>query len=149
MTYAEKYTPLVKRYFDALASQNIDDWVACQTPDAVYNVNGSTPVSGRTHLPDLLQSTFPKIFGALNPEETRIGVNWRIMCADERRCTVFFEGECQTQDGRPYNNRYSQTWEINRDGLICEVWEFFDTALANDCLFGDAVQESDYPTFTY
>ena len=27
--------------------------------------------------------------------------------------------------------------------------EFFDTALANECLFGDAVQDTDYPKFKY
>ena len=79
MSHIERYSTLAERYFTALSSQNIDEWVACQTPDAVYNVNGTTPVSGRTHLPALLESIFPKIFGVLNPEKSRIGINWKII----------------------------------------------------------------------
>ena len=149
MTNAEKYAALAEKYFTALTTQNIEDWVACQTPDTVYNVNGMTPVSGRTRLPELLETIFPKIFGALNPDKSRIGVNWKIMCADDRRCVVMFEGDCETTDGRPYRNRYCQMWEVNADGRIQEVWEFFDTALANECLFGDAKQDPDYPKFQY
>ncbi len=149
MTHADKYREIAARYFDALTRQDIDAWVTCHAPNAIYNVNGATPVSGRTAFPDLLEKILPKIFSKLDPEAAQIGVNWKIMCADDKRCVVFFEGRCKTADGRPYNNRYCQTWEMNETGQICEVWEFFDTALANECLFGADTQDPDYPAFTY
>ncbi len=149
MSHAENYAALAKRYFKALSSLDMEAWIACQDPNAVYNVNGNTIVSGRTRLPDLLETVLPRIFGALDPDKSRIGINWKIMCADEHRCVVFFEGDCVTQEGRPYRNRYCQTWEINEQGLIKEVWEFFDTALANECLFGEKTQNPDYPKFEY
>ena len=57
------------------------------------------------------------------------------MCAGGDRAVVIFEGSSETLEGTPYNNRYLQILEFGEDGLIEEVWEFFDTALAEAVLF--------------
>jgi hypothetical protein len=57
------------------------------------------------------------------------------MCASDSRAAVIFEGRSETLEGVPYNNRYLQLLEFGDDGLIHEVWEFFDTALAEALIF--------------
>ncbi len=65
----------------------------------------------------------------------QIGINWKVMCADDRRVTVIFQGRARTLEGKDYNNRYIQILEFDDKQKICEVWEFFDTALAENVLF--------------
>ena len=72
------------------------------------------------------------------------------MCADDRRATVIFEGESTTKTGNPYNNRYVQILEFGDNGLIHQVWEFFDTDLANSALFNASSQAAlDTRPFSY
>jgi len=102
---------------------------------AVFNISGNTIVSGQVPLQQLLTDVIPLVFDPLNPETVRIGLRWKLMCADDRRATVIFEGESTTRSGQPYNNRYLHILEFDDNGLIQQVWEFFDTDLANSALF--------------
>jgi len=89
-------------------------------------------------IPQLLTEVFALVFDPLIPETALFGLRWKLMCADDRRATVIFEGESTTKSGNSYNNRYVQILEFGDDGLIQEVWEFFDTDLANRMLFDDS-----------
>jgi len=109
--------------------------LAIQTDDVVYNVAGRTPISGRwvgkSFLTGEAQSM---VFGALDPERFRFSRRWKIMCADAERVVGFMEADGPTRSGKRYNQRYCQVFAF-RDGRISEVWEFFDSCLAEEALF--------------
>ncbi len=122
--------------YGALSSADLETWASLQADDVIYNVNGSTAVSGRTvGKQQLIEQLLPLLFSRIEPESARIGINWRLMCADEHRAVVIFEGESKTLEGADYNNRYVQIMAFNDDEKIQEVWEFFDSALAERVLF--------------
>ena len=136
MTTPNNLPQFLDQLYGALSSANLETWAAMHADDVVFNVNGSTPVSGRTEGKKLLlESILPQLFRRINPDTARIGINWRCMCASGNRAVVIFEGESETLEGEPYNNRYLQVLEFNDEGLIQEAWEFFDTALAENVLF--------------
>ena len=127
----------LERLYTALSTADLETWIALHDPAVVFNVNGSTAVSGRIRGVNLILSKLlPLLFERLQPG-SQIGVNWRVMCADDKRAVVIFEGRAHNLDDEPYNNRYCQILEFNDSGLIAEVWEFFDTALADKLVFTD------------
>ena len=127
---------ILDRLYTALSSADVETWVSLHSDDVVFNVNGSTPVSGRTRGANtILTELLPLLFSRLEPGTAQIGINWKVMCADDRRVTVIFQGRARTLEGKDYNNRYIQILEFDDKQKICEVWEFFDTALAENVLF--------------
>jgi uncharacterized protein len=128
---------ILEKLYNALSEGDVETWVAMHTQDVALNVNGSTAVSGRTEgAQNVLENLLPLLFSRVQPG-SKIGVNWKLMCADEKRAVVIFEGEAKNLDGEQYNNRYCQILEFNEEGLIKELWEFFDTALADNIVFKD------------
>jgi hypothetical protein len=51
---------------------------------------------GSVPMQQLLTEVFPLVFDPLNPETVRFGLRWKLVCADDRRATVIFEGESTT-----------------------------------------------------
>jgi ketosteroid isomerase-like protein len=136
MALPVKLDKLLERLYTALSSGDLETWASMHSDNVVFNVNGSTAVSGRTAGKHTVMSELlPLLFTRIKPESARIGINWKCMCAGGDRAVVIFEGSSETLDGSPYNNRYLQILEFGDDSLIREVWEFFDTALAENVLF--------------
>ena len=128
----------LEKLYTALSNGDLDTWLSLHSESAVFNISGNTIISGQVTLQQLLSDVFPLVFDPLVPETVRFGLRWKLMCADDRRAAVIFEGESTTRAGRPYNNRYAQILEFGDDGLIRQVWEFFDTELANSALFSSS-----------
>lgn len=127
---------VLSRLYAALQSGDLETWAAMHSDDVAFNINGNTIMSGRiTGKQAVMNELLPLLFTRVKPEASRFGVNWKCMCASGSRATVIFEGRSETLEGEPYNNRYLQLLEFNSEGLICEVWEFFDTALADAVIF--------------
>ena len=127
MTSANTLQAQLAKLYRALARGDLATWAAMHSDNVVFNVNGTTAVSGRTEGKQaMLLDILPRLF---------IGINWKCMCAEGNRATVIFEGQSETLEGAPYNNRYLHILEFDSEGLIQEVWEFFDTALAENILF--------------
>ena len=136
---------LVALYYKALAESDVEAFLAVQQDDVVYNVNGSTPVSGRFVGKDFLQNVVaPEVFARLQMDTFRFASKWKIMCADEQRVVVFMEADGKSANGERYNQRYCQTFGF-RDGKIAEVFEFFDTALAQSALWSNRLAEPEMP----
>lgn len=135
MSTPQNLHDFLDKLYTALSTGDVPTWVSMHSPKALFNIAGDTIISGQVPMPQLLGEVFPLVFGALDPETARLGLRWKLMCADDKRATVIFEGESTTKDGQPYNNRYIQILEFGDDGLIHQVWEYFDTALANERLF--------------
>ena len=124
------------RLYGALQSADLNTWAAMHSDDVVFNINGQTVMSGRITGKDVVMNELlPLLFTRIKPEVSSFGVGWKCMCASDSRAAVIFEGRSETLEGEAYNNRYLQLLEFNDAGLICEVWEFFDTALAEALIF--------------
>jgi|APFre7841882630_1041343.scaffolds.fasta_scaffold45754_1 ketosteroid isomerase-like protein len=126
---------ILEKLYSALCRGDVATWLSLHSESAVFNIGGNTIISGQVPLQQLLTEVFPLVFDPLKPETVRFGLRWKLMCADDRRATVIFEGESTTRTGQPYNNRYRQILEFGDNGLIQQVWELFDTDLANSALF--------------
>lgn len=59
----------------------------------------------------------------------------RHVIADAEAVAVEWTTRATTRDGTAYENDYAFVFEV-RDGLICAVREYFDTAKAHRVLFG-------------
>jgi len=138
MTTPENLNQFLENLYTALSTGDIETWLSMHEESAVFNISRNMLISGQVTIPQLLTEVFPLVFDPLIPETAQFGLRWKLMCADDRRATVIFEGESTTKSGNSYNNRYVQILEFGDDGLIQEVWEFFDTDLANRMLFDDS-----------
>ena len=142
MSIPKKHQETLGNYYSALKSVDTEAWMKCHSPDVAYNVHGATPVSGRWEGIDcVVQDLLPRLFSLLEPGYANIPVRWQLMLADERRSAVIFEGESKTLRGEDYNNRYLQLHQFDDNGLIEEVWEFFDSDLAMVQLFNHGEQQ--------
>lgn len=141
--------PFFERLFTHLRQFDMAAWRALFSADAMFNINGSTPASGRFSIDTLIAQVFPPTFALLDPDKTEFGLHLKVMCADTHRVTIMFEGRGETFDGQRYDNRYMQLYEFDDSGLICEVWEFYDTALAQKVLFAKQVPAINSTDFRY
>jgi ketosteroid isomerase-like protein len=142
---------LLNRLYSALQAGDLDTWASMHSANVTFNINGSTVMSGRITGKDIIMAELlPLLFTRVKPETASFGVNWKCMCADGKRAVVIFEGRSETLESEPYNNRYLQILEFDDDGLISEVWEFFDTALAEAVIFtSDQTSPSGLSAFEY
>jgi len=108
--------------FAALADLHSDD--------VVFNLLGSTPVSGRWEGKDVCFGPVVAdgVVGKLRPETIQFSREWRIMCADETRVVGIMKGGGIGTNGHDYLQTYCQIMTI-KGGMIVELHEFFDTAL--------------------
>lgn len=137
MSLTEDNINVVRAWYRALGEGDLENLLAVQHDDVAYNVHGKTPVSGRTEGKNgLVNEIMPKVFGKLDGADFRFCARVEIMCADERRVTAFMEAEGTTIDGERYDQLYCHLFEL-REGRISEVWEFFDSCLAQRALFGN------------
>jgi uncharacterized protein len=126
---------LVNAWYDALAVGSIEKFVAVHSPDVVYNISGHTPISGQIRgMGTLLENVLPVVFGALDMNQFRFCKRRKIVCADDERIVGVMEADGPAINGTRYDQRYVHIFAF-RNGKINEVWEFFDTALANAAMF--------------
>ena len=121
---------LVTRYYQALAAGDFETLTALHCDDVVFNLVGTTPVSGRWE--GKTECFGPVVadgvLGKLVQETVRFSRQWRIMCADDNCVVGIMHGGGMGTNGHEYLQTYCQVLTI-RDGLIAELHEFFDTAL--------------------
>jgi hypothetical protein len=121
---------LATRYYEALAAGDFDTLTALHADDVVFNLLGTTPVSGRwvgkaeCFGPVVAEG----VLGKLVAETIRFSRQWRIMCADENCVVGIMQGGGMATNGHEYLQTYCQILTI-RKGLVAELHEFFDTAL--------------------
>jgi ketosteroid isomerase-like protein len=117
-------------FYEALAAGDFDALAALHSDDIVFNLVGSTPVSGRWEGKDVCFGPIVAdgVIGKLKAETIRFSREWRIMCADDERVVGLMRGGGMATNGHDYLQTYCQIMTI-RDGLIVELHEFFDTAL--------------------
>lgn len=118
------------RFYEALAAGDFDALAALHSDDIIFNLVGTTPVSGRWEGKDVCFGPVVAdgVIGKLVAETIRFSREWRIMCADENCVVGLMRGGGLAKNGHDYSQTYCQIMTI-RDGLIAELHEFFDTAL--------------------
>lgn len=65
------------------------------------------------------------------PESLRF--NYHSLIGDDDRVHSHFTLNAITVNGKDYENHYQTLYRL-KDGLICEVWEYFDTAFLFDLI---------------
>lgn len=129
-TLREANIALATRYYEALAAGDFALLAALHSDDVVFNLVGTTPVSGRWvgKAECFGPVVADGVIGKLVADTIRFSRQWRIMCADEERVVGLMRGGGMGTNGHEYLQTYCQILTI-RDGLIVELHEFFDTAL--------------------
>ena len=114
---------LVTRYYEALAAGDFDALAALHADDVVFNLVGSTPVSGRWvgKAECFGPVVADGVIGKLVADTIRFSRQWRIMCADENCVVGLMRGGGMGTNGHEYLQTYCQVLTI-RDGLIAEEW---------------------------
>ena len=124
----------VEIWYDALASGDSARMLGLQWEDVIYNIHGTTPVSGRFQGNDtLVREIFPKVFGRLQMDTFKFCTRGKIMCADDQRVVAFMQADGHALNGVRYNQTYCHVFGF-RDGKIGEFWEFFDSVLAESAI---------------
>jgi len=126
---------LVTRYYEALAAGDFDLLADLHSDDVVFNLVGTTPVSGRWvgKAECFGPVVADGVIGKLVADTIRFSRRWRIMCADDSCVVGIMRGGGIGTNGHEYLQTYCQILTI-RDGLIVELHEFFDTALVEIAL---------------
>ena len=134
MEQREAQKKLVKEWYRALEAGDADAMLAVQRDDVIYNVHGTTPVSGRFQGKDILvNDIFPKVMGMLQMDTFKFCTKLKIVCADEHRVVTIMQADGQALNGVRYNQTYRHMFGF-RDGLISQLWECFDSVLAEAAL---------------
>jgi len=131
---------LVNRYFAAMSA---GDWPTVEGmyhDDIVIHMAGTTPASGRLEgksavTDDLIAR---QVHAALDPQRMHFARRWKVMCADDERVVAIMEGGGPTLTGDTYDQVYCEIFRFS-DGKVIEMHAFFDTALAERALFGNAL----------
>ena len=136
-----KNIELAEAYYQALERGDFDALADLHHEDVIFNLVGSTPVSGRWE--GKAECFGPLVadgvVGKLDPDTVQFSRQWRIMCADDDRVVGLMRGGGMAKNGHEYLQTYCQIMTI-RDGKIAELHEFFDTALVELALNGNPTQ---------
>ncbi len=132
---------LIESWYRALEAGDLDTIADLHADDVVYNLVGTTPVSGQWVGKEECVGGIinEKLLTALVAEEVRFGKKWRIMCADDSCVVGLMQGGGPTKSGERYDQTYCEIFTI-RDGKIAELHAFLDTVLVERCLNDNPLQ---------
>ncbi|MFT4581520.1 MAG: ketosteroid isomerase-like protein [Gammaproteobacteria bacterium] len=129
---------IVRQWFDHIGAGNAEAAFALFSDDIVYDLKGTTPVSG--------------VFRGLDSIVNDFFVPWRkqidgdlVVRIDDTfgegdRVVALGHGAAKTIFGLPYENDYAFVCTV-RDGKICKIIEFLDTALVETAAYGRRLVE--------
>ena len=123
----------VQRWFDCIARNDGEGMFALFADDVVYDLKGTTPVSGTYRGKQSIAEDF------FIPWRRQIDGDL-IVTVDEligegERVVALGRGRARTVFGMPYDNDYAFVFRV-REGRIVEVIEFLDTALVETASYG-------------
>ena len=130
---------IVQEWFDQISAGNVDAACALFSDDIVYDLKGTTPVSG--------------VYRGLDNIINQFFVPWRkqidgdlVVHIDEligegERVVALGCGEANTVFNRPYKNDYAFIFTV-KGGKISKIAEFLDTALVETAAYGRKLVDS-------
>jgi uncharacterized protein len=126
---------IVENWMLALTTGDQELFWGVHADNVVYNMSGHTVISGQMRgKKGMMEEIVPYVFGGLDMDKANFASKWKIMCDDGTRIVTIMEADCHGSNGVRYDQRYVHIFGF-RGGQISEVWEFFDTELANRALF--------------
>jgi ketosteroid isomerase-like protein len=136
---------IVERWYDCLSRMDIEAYKRTLSEDIIINVLGRTPISGRCcGQRQLFEEVLPELMRKLVPGTINLARHHRIMAVDGNIVVGMMEGGGDTLDGARYEQQYCHIFRIE-NGLIAEIWEFFDTVQVEVRLFGKAIDAGRKP----
>jgi len=126
----------VQRWFDLVAQGKAQEAFALFTDDVIYNLRGTTPVSGvyrglRSIVDDFFTPWRKQIVG-------EIDLTVDELIGDGDRVVALARGKATTVHHVPYDNDYAFVFRL-RGGKISEVIEYLDTALVETAAYGKKI----------
>jgi|TARA_B110000908_G_C9989510_1_gene329131 ketosteroid isomerase-like protein len=133
---AKENRALIEQWYQALASGDWQTVTDLHADDVVYQMLGSTPVSGTLIGKEqcIGEMINKKLLGQLDTNAMAFAKKWRIMCVDDNGGVGIMQGGGPTLNGDAYDQTYCEVFTIKK-GKIVELHAFFDTALVERCLF--------------
>tara|TARA_Y100000768_G_scaffold347916_1_gene296541 strand:- start:137 stop:598 length:462 start_codon:yes stop_codon:yes gene_type:complete len=137
----KKNKQLIEKWYHALADGDFETIFDMHHENVVYNMLGSTPVSGRIYGKDACCNGMigQKLLEKLIPEEVKFSKEWKIIAAEDDRVVGVMKGGGPCKNGEDYEQTYCEIFTI-RDGKIIELHAFFDTVLIEQCLFDNSLK---------
>ncbi len=131
MTSTEQYKTIVRDFFAALNSGDVDAIVNAYADDGCVQTMGSTLISGTFSKQEIAASA-GAIFEVF-PE----GLKFEIcdMVAEGEKVAVEAVSEGEHVSGQTYSNEYHFLFEF-RDGKLLKLKEYMDTEMITDVLCG-------------
>ncbi len=124
---------IVQQWFDHIAAGDAAQAFALFADDIVYELKGTTPVSGTYRGLDQIVNDF------FTPWRKQIDgdlvVHVDELIGEGERVVALGHGEAKTVHGLRYDNDYAFVFTV-RNGRIHEVVEFLDTALVETAAYG-------------
>ena len=124
----------IRRYFRAVAEQDMDALAAGMTDDVVYELpfsetgsvepGGYRRYEGAAEVVAFWRSVASSGLKSAPPEDVELSIT-----ADGARVFIEQRGNMTTADGRPYRNRYVFRFDI-RDGRVAQVREYVNPIIS-------------------
>ena len=112
-----------------MGEADAEKMAACLTEDAFATAKGFGKLSGNRDRGAMLGTT--TAFKSVVPTGLRPSI--KRLIADEDTVAAEWEGDAVLKSGTPYCNQYCMVFTM-RDGLICQLNEYYCTILADDCM---------------
>ena len=127
---------IVQQWFDLIANGEAERAFALFSDDVVYDLKGTTPVSGRYRgLKSIVEDFFTPWRKQIDGD---IVITVDELIGDGERVVALGRGKAKTIHGTPYDNDYAFVFRL-RDGKITEVIEYLDTAMVETAAYGKKI----------
>ena len=135
MTETQK---IVQSWFDHIEAGDAEAAFALFADNIVYDLKGSTPVSGVYEgLENIVNDFFVPWRKQIDGD---LVVHVSELIGEGERVVALGRGEAKTIFGKRYDNDYCFVFTV-RDGKIHRVEEFLDTALIETAAYGRTLQD--------
>lgn len=124
---------VVQQWFDCVARNDGEGLFALFADDVVYDLKGSTPVSGCYRGKQSIAEDF--FIPWRRQIDGDLVVTVDTLIAEGDRVVALGRGKATTVHGLPYDNDYAFVFRV-RDGKIVEVLEYLDTVLVETAAYG-------------
>ncbi|MBI4695263.1 MAG: nuclear transport factor 2 family protein [Gammaproteobacteria bacterium] len=127
---------IVQQWFDCIARGDAPAAFALFAPDVVYDLKGTTPVSGTFRG---LKSIVDDFFAPWSKQiKGHITLVVDEIIGEGDRIVALAHGTATTVHDLPYDNDYAFVFSV-ADGKITEVVEYLDTALVETAAYGKKI----------
>ena len=131
-----KNQQIVQSWFDLIAQGKAQDAFALFSDDIVYDLKGTTPVSGKYRgLKSIVEDFFTPWRKQIDGE---LVLKVDELIGEGDRVVALARGNAKTIHGTRYDNDYAFVFGV-KNGKITEVLEYLDTAMVETAAYGKKI----------